>query len=63
MLARVGAASGFKFQQNRRRDGEFGMHLGLHSPLVAENGGLLAIPNESTGEYSVQIKGLQEKRF
>ncbi|MEC7236372.1 MAG: HAD-IIB family hydrolase, partial [Verrucomicrobiota bacterium] len=22
------------------------MHLGLHSPLVAENGGLLAIPNE-----------------
>jgi mannosyl-3-phosphoglycerate phosphatase len=34
------------------------MELGLQSPLVAENGGLLAIPNDRTGDYSVQIKGL-----
>ena len=39
------------------------IHLGLHSPLVAENGGLLAVPNERTGNYSVQIKGLSRKEI
>ena len=39
------------------------MHLGLFSPLVAENGGLLAIPNERTGDYSVQIKGLPREEI
>ncbi|MEC8279462.1 MAG: HAD-IIB family hydrolase [Verrucomicrobiota bacterium] len=39
------------------------MHLGLQSPLVAENGGLLAFPNESTGDYSVQITGLPRKEI
>jgi mannosyl-3-phosphoglycerate phosphatase len=37
--------------------------LGLQSPLVAENGGLLAIPNDRTGDYSVQIKGLPRKEI
>ena len=37
--------------------------LGLQSPLVAENGGLLAIPNDRTGVYSVQIKGLPRKEI
>ena len=30
---------------------------------MAENGGLLAIPNELTGDYSVQIKGLPRKEI
>jgi mannosyl-3-phosphoglycerate phosphatase len=37
--------------------------LGLQSPLVAENGGLLAIPNEHTGDYSLQIRGLPRKEI
>ena len=31
---------------------DLAMELGLQSPLVAENGGLLAIPNDRTGDYS-----------
>ena len=42
---------------------DLAMELGLQSPLVAENGGLLAIPNEHTGDYSVQIKGLPRKEM
>jgi mannosyl-3-phosphoglycerate phosphatase len=37
--------------------------LELQSPLVAENGGLLAIPNDRTSDYSVQIKGLPRKEI
>jgi len=40
---------------------DLAIELGLQSPLVAENGGLLAIPNDRTGDYSVQIKGLPRK--
>jgi len=32
--------------------------LDLDSPIVAENGGLLAVRNERPGDYSVQIDGL-----
>ncbi|MGZ0709970.1 HAD-IIB family hydrolase [Coraliomargarita sp. W4R53] len=32
--------------------------LDLHSPIVAENGGLLAIRKERPGDYQVEIKGL-----
>jgi mannosyl-3-phosphoglycerate phosphatase len=42
---------------------DLAMELGLQSPLVAENGGLLAIPNEHTGDYSLQIRGLPRKEI
>ena len=42
---------------------DLAMELGLQSPLVAENGGLLAIPNDRSGDYSVQIKGLSRKEI
>jgi mannosyl-3-phosphoglycerate phosphatase len=42
---------------------DLAIELGLQSPLVAENGGLLAIPNDRTGVYSVQIKGLPRKEI
>jgi len=42
---------------------DLAMELGLQSPLVAENGGLLAIPDDRTGDYSVQIKGLPRKEI
>ena len=37
---------------------DLAMELGLDSPLVVENGGVLAIPKECTGDYSVQMQGL-----
>ena len=39
------------------------MEIGLQSPLVAENGGLLAFPNQRTGDYIVQIKSLPRKEI
>jgi mannosyl-3-phosphoglycerate phosphatase len=42
---------------------DLAMELGLQSPLVAENGCLLAIPNEHTGDYSLQIRGLPRKEI
>jgi mannosyl-3-phosphoglycerate phosphatase len=42
---------------------DLAIELGLQSPLVAENGGLLAIPDDRTGDYSVQIKGLSRKEI
>ena len=42
---------------------DLAMHLGFYSPFVAENGGLFAIPNERTGDYSVQLKGLPRKEI
>ena len=39
------------------------MELGLQSPFVAENGGLLVIPNVRIEDFSVQIKGLPRKKI
>ena len=42
---------------------DLAIHLRFHSPLVAENGGLLAIPSERTGHYTIQVKGLPRKEI
>ena len=42
---------------------DLAMELGLQSPLVAENGSLLAVPKQCTGDYSVEIKSLPRKEI
>jgi mannosyl-3-phosphoglycerate phosphatase len=42
---------------------DLAMELGLDSPLVAENGGVIAIPKELPGDYSVQMQGLSRQEI